>query len=115
MDELLLSLHVVASIVFIGPITVAASLFPRYARRALTPVSPGSSGVAGAAGYSAAESVAVMLHRISRGLRPSGAARASAGAGDGAVMGVLGQKWVLISIALTAVAAGLFAVIVFPG
>ncbi|MFE7862217.1 hypothetical protein ACFU7C_03935, partial [Streptomyces bacillaris] len=32
MTKLLLSLHVLASILAVGPVTVAASMFPRYAR-----------------------------------------------------------------------------------
>jgi hypothetical protein len=43
MKAVLLSVHVVAAIVLIGPITVAASVFPRYARLALTP-SPTQGG-----------------------------------------------------------------------
>lgn len=34
MAKVLLSLRVLAGIVFIGPVTVAVSLFPRYARMA---------------------------------------------------------------------------------
>ena len=33
MTAVLLAVHVLAAIVFIGPVTVAASLFPRYARQ----------------------------------------------------------------------------------
>jgi hypothetical protein len=47
MTAVLLAVHVLAAIVFIGPVTVAASLFPRYARQ-------GEVGVAR------------VLHRISR-------------------------------------------------
>ncbi|WP_269781556.1 hypothetical protein [Nocardia bovistercoris] len=31
MESLLLSVHVVAGILFVGPVAVATSLFPRYA------------------------------------------------------------------------------------
>ncbi|MFE6779705.1 hypothetical protein [Streptomyces sp. NPDC057702] len=44
MTKLLLSIHVLVAVMFIGPVTVAASLFPRFARQALTPVGAGASG-----------------------------------------------------------------------
>lgn len=56
MSKLLLSAHVLAAIIFIGPVTVAVSLFPRYARQALGE----------AASSAASEPVARLLHRISR-------------------------------------------------
>ncbi|MFI2029699.1 hypothetical protein [Streptomyces buecherae] len=37
MTKLLLSIHVLVAVMFIGPVTVAASLFPRFARQALLP------------------------------------------------------------------------------
>lgn len=37
MTKLMLSIHVLVAVMFIGPVTVAASLFPRFARQALTP------------------------------------------------------------------------------
>ena len=42
MTALLLSVHVLAAIVFIGPVTVAVSLFPRYAREAAGDGPPGA-------------------------------------------------------------------------
>ena len=54
MSKLLLSAHVLAAIVFIGPVTMAVSLFPRYAAQALDDH------------RSSAEPVTRLLHRISR-------------------------------------------------
>ena len=55
MTKFLLSIHVLAAIIAIGPVTVAASMFPAAARRAL-------------AGYGADRDLAVprSLHRICR-------------------------------------------------
>ena len=61
MGELLLSAHVLAAIVFIGPVTMAVSLFPRYAGQALAEASPRLVGA-----RPAAEPVARLLHRINR-------------------------------------------------
>jgi hypothetical protein len=38
-SKLLLSAHVLAAIVFIGPVTMAVSLFPRYAGQTLVDAS----------------------------------------------------------------------------
>lgn len=96
MAAVLLTVHVLAAIVFIGPVTVAASLFPRYARQ-------GEVGVAR------------MLHRISRVYTVLGVAVPVFGLATAAQMGVLGDAWLLVSIALTLVAALLLAVEVLPG
>ena len=95
MTAVLLAVHVLAAIVFIGPVTVAASLFPRYARQ-------GEVGVAR------------MLHRISRVYAVLGLAVPVFGIATAAQMGVLGDAWLLVSIALTAVAAALLALLVVP-
>jgi hypothetical protein len=96
LTAVLLAVHVLAAIVFIGPVTVAASLFPRYARQ-------GEVGVAR------------MLHRISRVYAVLGVAVPVFGIATGAQMGVLGDAWLLVSIALTLVAALLLALEVLPG
>ena len=96
MTAVLLAVHVLAAIVFIGPVTVAASLFPRYARQ-------GEVGVAR------------MLHRISRVYAVLGLAVPVFGIATAAQMGVLGDAWLLVSLALTLVAALLLAVEVLPG
>jgi hypothetical protein len=100
----LLSVHVVAAIVLIGPITVAASVFPRYARLAV------GSG-AGAGDWA----VAAAMHRISRGYAVPALAVPVFGIGVGSAMGVLTQRWVLVSIALTVVAGALLAAGIIPG
>ena len=101
MGKLLLSLHVIAAIVFIGPVTVAVSLFPRYARLAL-------------AGDKCAEPVVRLLHRISRVYAVLGLSVPVLGVALAVRLRVLGDAWLLVSIALTVAAAVLLAVAVLP-
>jgi hypothetical protein len=98
--ELLLSVHVLAAILVIGPITVAASLFPRYVRQGP------SSGTAG---------TAVLLHRTCRGYAVAGVVVPVFGVATGARLGVLTDAWLLASVVLTACAAALLALGVLPG
>ncbi|WAE67100.1 DUF2269 family protein [Streptomyces cavourensis] len=106
MTKLLLSLHVLASILAVGPVTVAASMFPRYAR----PPAPGRTG----AGDHDLRTAA-FLHKICRVYAMVGIAVPVLGFATGAQMGVLGDAWLLVSIVLTAVAAALLMAMVLPG
>lgn len=100
---MLLSAHVVGSIIFIGPVTVATSLFPRYARAA----SADRDG--------RARGVLELLSRISRTYAVLGISVPVLGVATGAALGVLTQPWLMASMALTAVAAGLLVVVLIPG
>jgi hypothetical protein len=100
--KLLLSLHVVAAIVFVGPVTVAVSLFPRYARLALADP-PGS-----------ATPVVRLLHRISRVYAVLGLSVPVLGLALAVRLRVLGDVWLVVSIALTLVAAVILATAVLP-
>ncbi|MET4924792.1 hypothetical protein P3L51_20955 [Streptomyces sp. PSRA5] len=102
MTKLLLSIHVLASILVVGPIAVAASLFPRYARKA-----------AEEDGRSAA--VAALLHRICGGYAIVGVAVPVFGIATGKQLGVLTDAWLLTSIGLTAIAAAILALAILPG
>ena len=95
MTKLLLSVHVIAAILAVGPIAVAASLFPRFARESPT-------------------GIAVFLHRTCRTYTVVGVAVPVFGVATGASLGVLGDAWLLVSMALTAVAAGLLALAILP-
>ncbi|MFF7256997.1 hypothetical protein [Streptomyces microflavus] len=106
MTKLLLSLHVLASILAVGPITVAASMFPRYAK----PPAPGSEGP-----HDHDMRTAAFLHKICRGYAVVGIAVPVLGFATGASMGVLGDAWLLASIVLTAIAAALLMAMVLPG
>ncbi|MEU3204891.1 hypothetical protein ABZ702_13645 [Streptomyces cyaneofuscatus] len=106
MTKLLLSLHVLASILAVGPITVAASLFPRYAK----PPAPGDDGP-----HDHDLRTAAFLHRICRGYAVVGIAVPVLGLATGAQMGVLGDAWLVASIVLTTIAAALLMSMVLPG
>ncbi|MEW2704493.1 hypothetical protein AB0948_05660 [Streptomyces koyangensis] len=97
MAKLFLSLHVLAAILAIGPITVAASMFPRLARTAPTPETP------------------ALLHKICRSYAYVGAAVPVLGIATGAALGVLSDAWLVVSIVLTGVAAGVLVAVILPG
>nr|WP_237543679.1 hypothetical protein [Streptomyces sp. SID5594] len=103
---MLLSLHVLASILAVGPITVAASMFPRYAK----PPAPGDDGP-----HDHDLRTAAFLHKICRGYAVVGIAVPVLGLATGAQMGVLGDAWLVASIVLTTIAAALLMSMVLPG
>jgi hypothetical protein len=101
MNKVLLSVHVLAGIIFVGPVTVAASMFPPLARQFLASDEPDSS-------------VLRMLHRISRGYAIGGLTVPVFGLAVGAGLGVLGEYWLIIAMVLTAAAAAVLAFLVLP-
>lgn len=103
MTKFLLSLHVIAAIVAIGPVTVAASMFPPSARQALA--EPGSER---------AVSTVRLLHRICRVYAGLGIAVPVFGLATAGAMGVMGDPWLIVSIALTVIAAIVLVVLVLP-
>lgn len=109
MTKILLSLHVLAAIVAVGPVTVAASMFPPALRRAL-----GGSG--GGTGTGTADTLTVLrtLHRICRVYAGIGVAVPLFGLATASSLGVLGDAWLIVSILLTAAAAGILALRILP-
>ena len=105
MGKLMLSLHVLAAIVFIGPVTVAVSLFPRYARAALDPA-PGRPEAVG---------VVTLLHRISRVYAVLGLSVPVLGLALAVRLHVLGDLWLVASVVLTLAAALILALVILPG
>jgi hypothetical protein len=93
MSAILLSAHVVLAILAVGPIAVAASIFPRYAE---TPA------------------VAGVLYRICVTYAAVGVAVPLLGIATAVAMGSLTQAWVLVSIGLTAVAAVILVAAILP-
>jgi uncharacterized membrane protein len=98
-----LVLHVLAAIVAVGPVTVAASMFPPGARRALA--DPGDQR--------AAETLR-LLHRICRVYAGLGIAVPVLGLATAMSMGVLGDAWLIASMALTGIAAAVLLALVLP-
>ncbi|SNS57122.1 hypothetical protein [Rhodococcoides kyotonense] len=103
MESLLLSVHVVAGILFVGPIAVVTSLFPRYA-----PV----SGTDGSAERSIG--TARVLHRITRVYGLLAITVPVVGLVLAWVQGRLGDSWVVAAMVLTAIAGGLLALLIAP-
>ncbi|CAL9456848.1 DUF2269 family protein [Streptomyces sp. enrichment culture] len=103
MTKFLLAVHVLAAIVAIGPVTVAASMFPPAARKAL----------AAPEDARAAENVR-LLHRICRVYAVVGVVVPVFGFATGSAMGVLGDTWLIVSIVLTVAAALVLGALVLP-
>jgi hypothetical protein len=118
MTKFLLSLHVLAAIVAVGPVTVAASMFPAAARRvpAAAPVGGGGGGedAAGVGADTGDVRTVRLLHRICRVYAGLGIAVPVLGFATAASMGVLSDAWLITSVTLTAVAAGLLVAFVLP-
>ncbi|WP_020076372.1 DUF2269 family protein [Cryocola sp. 340MFSha3.1] len=103
MSAFLLSVHVLAAILTVGPVAIAASMFPRYARVALA--SPGDTK---------SVSVVNLLHRITRVYAVIGVLVPVFGLATAASIGVLGDTWLIISMILTALAAALLIAFILP-
>lgn len=104
MTKLFLALHVLAAILAVGPVTVAAGMFPRALRRAQAgPPDP------------AARASLRTLHRICRVYAAVGLAVPVLGFATAGSLGVLGSGWLIASIVLTAGAAAILALLVLPG
>lgn len=116
--KLLLSLHVLAAILAVGPIAVAASMFPRFARD-LPAAGAGAGAGVGAgsdvgAGKGRGAAAAALLHRICRGYALFGVAVPVFGMATGAQLGVLSDAWLVASLILTTLAAVLLGAVVLP-
>lgn len=103
MQALLLSVHVVAGILFVGPIAVATSLFPRYA-----PVVGASADTERSAG------IARLLHRMTRVYGVLALVVPIVGLALAGVQRRMSEVWIIAAIALTAVAGILLVVQIAP-
>jgi uncharacterized membrane protein len=104
--KFLLSVHVLAAIITIGPVTVAASMFPPAARRALAAEDPTSAG----------HELTVLrtLYRICQLYAAVGLVVPTFGLATASSLGVLGEAWLIVSIVLTAAAAAVLVLLVLP-
>ncbi|WP_221349883.1 hypothetical protein [Streptomyces beigongshangae] len=105
MTKVLLSAHVLGAILAVGSIAMAASLFPRYAKQAVTDDERASGRAAG---------IAALLHRVCRGYAVVGFVVPVFGLATGAQLGVLTDAWLIVSMILTAVAAVMLAAVILP-
>jgi uncharacterized membrane protein len=101
MTKALLAVHVLAAIITVGPVTVAASMFPPAARRAT-------------AGDAAATGQLHTLHRICRVYALIGLVVPMFGLATAADLGILAETWLIVSIVLTGAAAVVLAALVLP-
>ncbi|MER5637211.1 DUF2269 family protein [Kitasatospora sp. NPDC002227] len=104
MAKLLLSLHVLAAILFIGPVAVAVSMFPARAKAAL----------AGGPEQASAAASVKLLHRITQVYAMLGIAVPVMGVGTAQVMGIMNQTWLIVATVLTVLAALVLLVLVNP-
>ncbi|MFJ2772487.1 hypothetical protein [Streptomyces sp. NPDC087300] len=104
MTKLLLTLHVLAAIIAVGPVTVAASMFGPAARRA-----------AERPDDARARATVALLHRVCRVYAGVGVAVPVLGLATAGAMGVMGDAWVIASLVLTMLAAASLIVFVLPG
>jgi hypothetical protein len=111
--KLLLALHVIAAIVAVGPVTVAASMFPPVARKALAEPDPHPEPGPEPGPAENRHTLAV-LHRICRVYAVVGVAVPVFGFATAQNMGVLGSAWLIVSIVLTALAAAVLGALVLP-
>ncbi|MEV3858970.1 hypothetical protein AB0J38_32230 [Streptomyces sp. NPDC050095] len=105
MSKLLLSLHVLAAVLAVGPVTVAASMFPKSLGQAAS--SPST--------VSTAPTTLTVLHRICRVYAAVGIAVPLLGFATASSMGVMGSPWLIASIVLTTAAAAVLMVLILPG
>jgi hypothetical protein len=104
-ESVLLAAHVLAGILFVGPVAVTASLFPR-----LVPLAVG--GAHGADGRSL--DAARALHRVTRVYGLLALAVPVIGLALAAVQGRLAEVWITLAMVLTAVAGALLALRIVP-
>ncbi|WP_049564900.1 hypothetical protein [Nonomuraea sp. SBT364] len=114
MEDFLLSVHVLAGIVFIGGSAVATSLFPRYVPVAAVPAAVPAQGGAPAGADERSRAVAVALHRITRGYSLFGVVVPAAGLVLAFVQGRTGEIWITLAMILTAAAGVLLALQIHP-
>jgi hypothetical protein len=105
MESFLLSVHVVAGILFVGPVTVATSLFPRYA--------PTTCDVRDRPAVRNVDT-ARLLHRITRSYGVLALIVPIVGLVLAAVQGRTTEVWVVVAMVLTAVAGALLALRIAP-
>ncbi|WP_350276275.1 hypothetical protein [Kribbella sp. HUAS MG21] len=101
MNKFFLTVHILAAILCVGPVTVAASMFPPLARRMLAAETPQPGGLD-------------VLHRITRVYAWASLAVPVFGFAVAGGMQVMDEAWLIVSIVLTLAAALVLAFLVVP-
>ncbi|MFC4376051.1 hypothetical protein ACFO5K_18270 [Nocardia halotolerans] len=103
MIKVQLAIHVIAVIIAIGPVTVAASMFPRVATRAFAD-----------SGDDRDHASLRTLHRICRVYTAVGVVVPVFGIATAKSLGVLSSPWLIVSMVLTAAAAAVLVFVILP-
>lgn len=106
MEAFLLSLHVLAGILFVGPVAVVVSLFPRYAPIEGKPSRPPRA--------ERNTAIAWALHRITRAYGTFAVIVPIIGILLASVQGRLAEAWISIAMILTAAAGALLVLQIAP-
>ncbi|MEU7912053.1 hypothetical protein [Microbispora bryophytorum] len=128
MTKFLLAVHVLAAILAVGPVAVAASMFPAAARhfpdrsmpnrslpdRSATDLGTAGQGTPGQGTQIGGVAALRVLHRICRVYAVAGLAVPVFGFATASSLGVLRDAWVIASVLLTGAAAGILALAVLP-
>ncbi|NIK59739.1 hypothetical protein [Kribbella shirazensis] len=101
MNKFFLTVHILAAILCVGPVTVAASMFPPIARRMLSAETPEAGGLE-------------VLHRITRVYAWASLAVPVFGFAVAGGMKVMDEAWLIVSIVLTLAAALVLAFLIVP-
>ena len=101
--KFLLTVHILAAILAVGPVAVAASMLPPTVRRALA-----------APGDAQALASVRLLYRICRVYASVGVAVPVFGFATASSMHILGDTWLIVSIVLTTLAAGALIALILP-
>jgi uncharacterized membrane protein len=101
MNKFFLTVHILAAILCVGPVTIAASMFPPIARKLLQHDDPDVGGLG-------------VLHRITRVYAWASLAVPVFGFAVAGGMQVTGEAWVIVSTVLTLAAALVLAFLVVP-
>jgi hypothetical protein len=107
--SILLALHVVAGILFVGPVAVTTSLFPRFVPLASSD-SPGTAADTGERNVAAAR----ILARVTRVYGTLALIVPAAGLVLAGLQGRLTEVWVVLAMVLTAVAGALLVLRITP-
>ncbi|MER7247416.1 hypothetical protein [Kribbella sp. NPDC000426] len=107
MNKFFLTVHILAAILCVGPVTVATSMFPSIAKRALTSENTENSQNADAGGLQ-------VLHRITNVYAWASLAVPVFGFALAGSMDMMGEAWLIISIVLTLAAALVLAFLIGP-
>ena len=104
MNKFFLTVHILAAILCVGPVTVATSMFPAIAKRTLTSDNTETPDAGGLR----------VLHRITNVYAWASLAVPVFGFALAGSMHVMGEAWLIISIVLTLAAALVLAFLVAP-